>query len=293
MKNLLNLTEEEKNRIRGLHLTESKDLRTTSVLSEQGYTPPCGERRLSITMNFRPGENTSHWKTWVIDPKEFKRNIDWVFQLKCLLRNGMAGDRPFIDIRGGTSATGNFQRNEEVMHRRIDTAFRELESALKIFKIKGDSGLPYSEEALREKSRIDRKYDVIEPGSKLPSGEQVPTDPNDPFFNDKQYVAITLNPTKPTPEYDTLADLFIKATKDDTLGTDEGGVYEILKQMRDKEDFREFQEELRNGMYKMDFYEIVCEGGAWPFGRVKELPRGDHEGIDSELRRLGVRPIPC
>ena len=35
MNNLFNLSNEEKNRIRGLHLTESKDKRFTSVLCEQ------------------------------------------------------------------------------------------------------------------------------------------------------------------------------------------------------------------------------------------------------------------
>ena len=34
MKNRFNLTEEEKNRIRGLHLTESKDKRITSTINE-------------------------------------------------------------------------------------------------------------------------------------------------------------------------------------------------------------------------------------------------------------------
>ena len=90
-----------------------------------------------------------------------------------------------------------------------------------------------------------------------------------------------------------MADEFIAATKDDKLGTEEGDVYQILMQIRDNADWLEFNEELKRGRYKMDFYEVVCEGGIWPFGRVKELPRGDHHGIDSELRRLGAKPIPC
>ena len=53
---------------------------------------------------------------------------------------------------------------------------------------------------------------MIEPGSILPTGEQVPTDPNDPFFKDKQYVTITLNPTTDTPEYGSLADKFWSVT---------------------------------------------------------------------------------
>ena len=263
MNNLFNLSEEEKNRIRGLHLTESKDNRITSVLSEQGLIMPCGEERLSITMLFGPGEDTSNWKTWVIEPYKFKRNIEWIRELKCLLNNGMAGDRPFIDIRGGTSATGNFRENEKVMHNRIDTAFTELETALQIFRIKGRNDLPYSEEALREKSRIDHRFDVIEPGSKIPgTREQVPTDPNDPWFNDKQYVTITLNPATDTPEYVNLAYRFIEAVEG--VGTDDTEIYEILDELRDKEDINNFNDYLTRLAKKQNFYEIACERAKIP-----------------------------
>ena len=43
MDNRFNLTESEKNRIRGLHLTESKDKRITSVLHEQSISSPDGD----------------------------------------------------------------------------------------------------------------------------------------------------------------------------------------------------------------------------------------------------------
>ena len=55
MKNLFNLSEEEKNRIRGLHLTESQDLRFISVLNEAG-TPPDGDN--CFTVNFESGGST-------------------------------------------------------------------------------------------------------------------------------------------------------------------------------------------------------------------------------------------
>jgi len=298
MKNLFNLSEEEKNRIRGLHLTEAKDKRITSILSEQGLVIPRGKERLSITMFFGPGENTSNWTTWIIEPTHLRKNLEWGQELRALLNNGMAGDRPFIDIRGGTSATGSFEENKDVMADRIGTAFKELESALRIMKIKGSNDLPYSGEALRAKSRIDHKFDVIEPGSKLPTGEQVPTDPTDPFFDDKQYVTIILNPTKETPGYGSLADQFMKVTMEKT-GTDEKAVYHILDQLRDSEDFREFNEELKRD-YGMDFYGIACDvisvdlNPLWP-GETEGPPElgGGDTTINAHLRRLGVEPISC
>ena len=273
MNNLFNLSNEEKNRIRGLHLTESKDKRFTSVLCEQkSVSVPSN----CVMVSFGRGESQ-------IDT-EIDRNIVE------LLDKGMMRDRPFITIEAGTSGTGSDAANREVMDDRINEAILLVIKAAK--NLVGPRGLNYAESAIQ--SKIDRQYsyNTIEPGSVI-GDEQVPTDEDDPFFNQFQYVKICINPVTETPDYNSLADLFIKATKDDSLGTDEDGVYSILQKMRDKEDFEAFQEELREGMYKMDFYEVVCEGGVWPFGKVKELPSGDHHGIDSELRRLGVKPIPC
>ena len=198
------------------------------------------------------------------------------------------------------------------MHDRIDTAFRELESALKIFKIKGSSGLPYSEEALREKSRIDHRFDTIEPGSKIAgTGEQVPTDPNDPFFDDKQYVTITLNPAGETPKYVTLADRFVKATTESVGHTDDDEVYDILESLRDDEDFANFNDYLTQIGDGKDFYEIACdrvkipgaEGKTSIFGLFDvdlvpdevgppELGGGDRT-INIILKNLGVAPVEC
>ena len=286
MSNLFNLSQEEKNRIRGLHLTESKDKRITSVLSEQGYDPKLGDD-VCITVNFESGDSNIN----VIGTARFEDNL-WI-TISNRLRNGMRGDRPFINIEAGTSGTGSHSRNRQVMDERINEAIDMIIDKVVNLKYADGNKLKYSVPTILDKTRIDRKYSTIEPGSILPDGREVPTDPNHPYFEDAQYVKICFETPPVTPDYDSLADLFIKATKDDRLGTDEGGVYSILQKMRDKEDFELFQEELRNGMYKMDFYEVVCEGGIWPFGNVKELSRGDHDGVDAELRRLGVRPIPC
>jgi len=307
MSKLFNLSEEEKNRIRGLHLTESKDNRITSVLSEQKMTPPLGEEKLTITMNFGPGEDTSNWKTWTIDPEEWKKNLRWGLELRALLDKGMASDRPFIHIKGGTSGTGDSKRNQEVMNERMDSALEELESALKIMKIKGKDGLPYSSEGLKSKTKFSRDYDMIEPGSIL-NGQQVPTDPNDPFFKDKQYVTITLNPPTDTPGYDSLADQFIEATIRNNLGYSEETVYGILDKLRDRADFEEFSAELERS-YGMDFYDIACDTiaqdltpdwfdkiiGKDPEDEVvfaTEIGPGDTT-INVHLKRLGVDPISC
>jgi len=307
MSKLFNLSEEEKNRIRGLHLTESKDKRITSVLSEQGAVSPRGKETLSITMNFGPGEDTSNYKTWVIDPVHLKDGLEWVKELRVLLDNGMAGDRPFIHIEGGTSGTGDSKRNQEVMNDRMDSALEELESALRIMKIKGKDGLPYSSEGLKGKTRFSRDYDMIEPGSIL-NNQQVPTDPNDPFFKDRQYITITLNPATDTPGYDSLADQFMEATIRNNLGYSEETVYGILDRLRDKADFEEFSAELERS-YGMDFYGIACDKitqdltpdwfdkiiGKDPEDEVvfaTEIGPGDTT-INAHLRRLGVDPISC
>ena len=299
MANLFDITEEEKNRIRGLHLTESKDKRITSVLREIA-SPEYPWDPIRITMNFDAGKDTSDWKTWTIEPAHLKNNkLEWIAGMDALLDWGMLeSDRPFIEIKGGTSGTGDSKRNQEVMNNRMDTALEELEKALKIFEIEGKNGLPYSAEGLKRKTTFDRDYDMIEPGSILPTGEQVPTDPNDPFFKDKQYVTITLNPTTDKPEYGSLADKFWSVTMEKT-GTNEDAVYSILDDLRDAEDFIEFNDELSRD-YGKDFYEVACDfvsvdlNPLWPGETEGPAELGmEDTTINTHLRRLGVKCIDC
>jgi|TARA_B100000700_G_C15052424_1_gene860980 hypothetical protein len=287
MNNLFTLSEQEKNRIRGLHLTESKDKRLTSVLCEQkSVSVPSN----CVMVSFGRGESQ-------IDT-EIDRNIVE------LLDKGMMRDRPFITIEAGTSGTGSDAANREVMDDRINEAILLVIKAAK--NLVGPRGLNYAESAIQ--SKIDRQYsyNTIEPGSVI-GDEQVPTDEDDPFFNQFQYVKICFNEVLETPEYDSIADEFVEATIDTTFGYDEGTVYSILTKLRDKDDFDEFNAELKRGKLKMDFYEISCDklsadltpgwmdkilGTSGEVTLATEIGPSDTT-INAHLQRLGVPPINC
>ena len=86
MANLFNLSEEEKNRIRGLHLAESKDKRISSLLTEKnGYDlkPKC------VDVNFERGGK--------IIPIEIEEDI------VDLMYEGMDSDIQRIDEISATS----------------------------------------------------------------------------------------------------------------------------------------------------------------------------------------------
>jgi len=284
MANLFNLSEEEKNRIRGLHLVESKNLRFTSVLNEAG-TPPGDDK--CFTVNFNSGGST-------IDKME--TGDIGIGNLLNQIYQGMLSDRPFIDIEVGVSGPGSVEDNEVVMNKRISAALDYLIS--KMGGIKGPTGLRYSAEALKNKSIINKVYGTEEAGSILDTGERIPTDPTDEYFKGSQYVKICFNLAGETPGYGSLADQFMAVTMEKT-GTDEDAVYSILDQLRDAEDFREFNDELKRD-YDMDFYEVACDSISvdlnplWP-GETEgpsELGMEDTT-INAHLRRLGVAPINC
>ena len=287
MSNLFNLSEEEKNRIRGLHLAESKDKRISSLLTEKnGYElkPKC------VHVNFDRGGK--------IIPIEIEEDI------VDLMYEGMDSDRPFITVEVGTSGTGSDEDNRRMMDDRVNEALKFIIKGAK--DVLGRSGLPYSESAIMNKVDKKTKYNTIEPGSVLPTGEQVPTDEDDPYFIRYQYVRICFNPVTETPGYDSLADQFIEATIRNNLGYSEETVYGILDKLRDKADFEEFSAELERS-YGMDFYEIACDkiavdltpgwmdkilGTSGEVTLATEIGPGDTT-INVHLKRLGVRPIRC
>ena len=239
MSKLFNLSEEEKNRIRGLHLAESKDKRISSLLTEKnGYElkPKC------VHVNFDRGGK--------IIPVEIEEDI------VDLMYEGMDSDRPFITVEVGTSGTGSDEDNRRMMDDRVNEALKFIIKGAK--DVLGRSGLPYSESAIMNKVDKKTKYNTIEPGSVLPTGEQVPTDEDDPYFRRYQYVRICFNIVPDTPGYDSLADQFMEATIRNNLGYSEETVYGILDKLRDKADFEEFSAELERS-YDMDFYEISCD----------------------------------
>tara|TARA_Y100000310_G_scaffold299290_1_gene334031 strand:+ start:637 stop:1569 length:933 start_codon:yes stop_codon:yes gene_type:complete len=310
MTNLFQLSEEEKNRIRGLHLTESKDKRFTSVLNEQiphdvldalnALDDPYGGESEGIvnpdpiirtidaegclTVTFECGEST-------IKDEEVE-SIDFT---KYLGKGMTDYDRKFINITAGVSGPGNADDNQRVMNARIDAALdllvREMEG------IRGPNGLPYSVESLKNNADIEMDYGTTEAGSVL-QGERVPDDPCDPWFEQFQYVKICFEEVGDTPGYGSLANQFMAVTMEKT-GTHEGTVYDILDQLRDGDDFYEFNEELKRD-HGMDFYEVACDvfsidlNPLWP-GETEGPPElgGGDTTINAHLRRLGVEPISC
>ena len=226
--------------------------------------------------------------------------------LLCLMTAGMESDRNFIKISAGTSATGSDPANQKVMMNRIVAAQDEVADYLA--GAVGSTGLPYAFPAIWNKSDYDLKFDTIEPGSVL-KGTRVPGDPDDPWFRDKQYVRITISAASSTPEFIRLANRFLKATIDRwTPGTDETEVYDVLKSLRDSEDFYQFNQALRTLSGK-NFNQISCSRG-WhscpltlsigSLTKRTSLFKGgpteieeDNPTVDAELRRLGVPTLKC
>lgn len=305
MRNPFQISEEEKNRIRGLHLTESKDKRITSILNEDdhlsaGKVGPDSDKCLRI--EFESGESEVQKTKKHSGGRYNMVRMGW----EGILRDGLRGDRPFIKIKAGVSAPGNSDDNQTLIDKRVNAG---LEYLLDILSgVIGPTGLSYSAEALKNKSIIEKVYGTEEAGSILTTGERIPDDPTDEYFEDAQYVEICyFNPGK-TPGYDSLADEFMEATIRNNLGYSEETVYEILDKLRDRGDFEEFSDELERS-YGMDFYDIACDKiaqdltpdwfdkiiGKDPEDEVvfaTEIGPGDTT-INVHLKRLGVRPIEC
>ena len=291
MTNLFQISEEEKNRIRGLHITESKDKRIISVLNE-AIPGPDSDR--CFTVNFESGGS-------VIEKEEVGMHFGTILNQ---IYQGMLSDRPFIDIEVGVSGPGSVEDNEVVMNQRANAALDYLIGQLS--RIEGPTGLEYSAEALKNKSTINKVYGTEEAGSILDTGEKVPTDPTDEYFEEDQYVKICFNLADETPGYDSLADEFMEATIRNTFGYDEETVYGILDKLRDKADFDEFSAELKRS-YGMDFYGIACDTitadltPGWMdkiLGTSGEVTLATEIGPDDttinvHLKRLGVDPISC
>ena len=203
------------------------------------------------------------------------------------------------------------EKKRKILHDKLKEKKSKQNEALKFIikgakDVLGRSGLPYSESAIMNKVDKKTKYNTIEPGSVLPTGEQVPTDEDDPYFRRYQYVRICFNIVPDTPGYDSLADQFMEATIRNNLGYSEETVYGILDKLRDKSDFEEFSAELERS-YGMDFYEISCDKIAvdltpgWMdkiLGTSGEVTLATEIGPDDttinvHLKRLGVDPISC
>ena len=176
-------------------------------------------------------------------------------KFKNSLKGGLKTDRPFMKITVSTSGTGGADDNQSVMDARINEALNLILDQMG--DIEGPNGLPYTAEHIKSKAKIERVYGTDNPEEELDTGERVPTDPDHSYHRDQQFITICFLEIGDTPGYGSLADQFIKVTMEKT-GTDEDVVYDILNELRDAEDFREFNEELKRD-YDMDFYEVACD----------------------------------
>jgi hypothetical protein len=223
--------------------------------------------------------------------------------LLCLMQAGMESDRNFIRIKAGTSGTGSDQDNQRVMMDRVISAQDEVTSYLD--GILGPTGLPYAWPVIWNKADHEQVFDIIEPGSVIGGKYKVPSDPDDQWFKDKQYVKITISSVPVPPNFIRLANRFMKATVDRGAAgivnpTHDAEVYAILKELRDARDFHSFNRALATTHGK-SFYTIACSRG-WnkrTFGSATVLPDGpteideDDSTVDAELRRLGVPTLDC
>lgn len=300
MSNLFNLSEEEKNRIRGLHLTESKDLRITSVLNEQEEFAT--DYPLEFTTNFSTGESEITESP----------SADVLSNLIC---PGMGANIPFMTIEASVSGIGDEEANQQVMNDRVDEALKLLSDAMAEGGCVGPNDRPYSVEKMKEFVEEDRKYSAIEPGSEMLGGERAPTDITDPWWERYQYVTITINKPSETPNYKALAKDFYNATMEkswdplhpiDTWeGYDKSYVHDALNKLRNKsQDFELFSQELED-IYGMNFYEIACDvttvdispewvdkllGTTGEYDIATEIGAMD-KVINVHLKRLGQDPI--
>jgi hypothetical protein len=241
--------------------------------------------------------------------------------LICLMVQGMESDRDFIEITAGTSGSptskpGQDPRkadliNQKVMLERIASAQNEVSGYLEGVIANHHYGanvapvsLPYSIREIWNKAKVDTNFSTIMPGDVIGGKYQVPTDPNDPYFEDMQFVKIKITTPIVTPNVSQLVDRFMKATLE-MVGTDEDEVYTVLTELRDAKDFYAFNRALFDTHGK-NFYTIACSRG-WHkrqlnlpgLGPTTVLPGGpteigdDDTTVAAHLQRLGVQPLKC
>jgi hypothetical protein len=253
-------------------------------------------------------------------------------KLKQLINKGMQDGSPrgFIQIEVGTSATGSTEGNKSVLKARVDAALKliveELNSGSQLpAGPAAQPGMalnqPYNTEALLSKAQIS--YDMSTVGKGGHIGQNVAPGPDDPYWDGYQFVRVTVTPN-PEPNYRGLATEMRTSIDNITPNYAElpyadgalpiTSLTYILEDLRNKEDFKKFDDEFR-AQYGKCFHQAACEGLAnfnglsfsipWPLPpftkpiNIPAMPIGpleigeNSEGINSELRRLGVPQIDC
>jgi len=223
----------------------------------------------------------------------------------CLVGKGMKSDRKFMSIEAGTSGTGASEANEIVMHRRVNEALRYLYDS---YSRLGPNELPYSYDEFKNMADIELDFNTVRPGSTLPTKEVAPKDVDHVYYKEHQHVYITIGPVSATPNFGRLARRFMEATikrPQGITGTDDDEVNEVLKELRDADDFNAFNEELK-ATWDNSFNEVACHSGSesgpgWVPKWVQSLTKtltpyeiGEEDDVViNHLESLGVPPIDC
>ena len=286
MNNLFNLSEEEKNRIRGLHLTESRDLRFTSVLNE---AIPGSESCMHV--EFKCGDAT-------ITPDDITINLEKY------LRPGLEYDGDFAKLKVGVSGPGGEDVNEEVYNKRKQAVIDMLMDAI---TWEAPDGTAYIQEYLENNIDIDPNWDTTETDSVLRNRTRAPEDPCDEYYEEFQFIELCFDELKPIPEFHVLADQLKGAIKG--WGTHLGTIKGIISDMRGKSDWITFNELLEKHDWSeegkplgMDFYDAACyrgKGTDWnPLAKgrtygVSELDSDEAADINYILDKAGFDCIKC
>ena len=239
MSNLFNLSEEEKNRIRGLHLIESQDKRITSVLSE-AIPGPDSDRCMRV--EFKCGDAT-------ITPDDITINLEKY------LRPGLEYDGDFAKLKVGVSGPGGEDANEDVYNKRKQAVIDMLMDAI---TWKAPDGTTYIQEYLQNNIDIDPDWDTTETESVLRDRSRASEDPCDEYYEQFQFIELCFDELKPIPNIDSIARTFYDKTIGKTTGYDETAVYQELRKLRNKVDFDNFNAKL-TATYGQNFYEIACD----------------------------------
>ena len=281
-----------------------------SIISE-GPAPD-----LVIEFEFKRGKS-GRKDAIVIHPTSFPNPTQISDAVARALTSDRKGFKP-IKVKAGTSGSGTREQNEIVLNNRIKMAFKFL---FDVATAEGNTGpndfITWNPASLMNIADINYNINLIKPGQRVEISPgvygDVPSNPDNPFFVDFQFVEITLRDPGIGADPVTLANEFVEATlrtKGPVYADTPAGqlkvsnnVADILSQLRNASEFEAFNDTVvKLNRSKKDFYGIAATatfnipklfgkhlGGGKSLG-PREIPAGVTE-INRELKRLGQEPL--
>ena len=287
-----------------------------SIISEG---PGFGASRDDLVIEFEFKRGKSGRKdAIVIHPTSFPNPTQISDAVARALTSDRKGFKP-INVKAGTSGSGTREQNEIVLNNRIKMAFKYL---FDVAAAEGNTGpndfITWNPASLMNIADINYNINLIKPGQRVEISPgiygDVPSNPDNPFFVDSQFVKITLRDPGIGADPVILAHKFVKATLRTKgpvyVDTVKGGQYkvsndvvDILSQLRNASEFEEFNDTVvKLNRDNKDFYGIAATatlnipklipkslGGGKSLG-PREIPVGVAE-INSQLKRLGQEPL--